>query len=110
MFSVFFSNSLKLFWITSGEAFGETFINSKLDNDDDFFGEKGFGFGDFDKDFGNGFSGQSTSVKTSTTIINGKKVTKTETTTIDKNGKKTTKVKEECDGKVKEYLLGDKKK
>ena len=84
------------------------------DDDDDFFGGKGFGFGDFDKDFGKdfgkGFSGQSTSVKTSTTIVNGKKVTKTETTTIDKNGKKTTKVREECDGKVKEYLLGDKKK
>ena len=90
------------------------------DDDDDFFGGgfgKGFGFGGFDKDFGkdfgkgfgDGFSGQSTSVKTSTTIINGKKVTKTETTTIDKNGKKTTKVREECDGKVKEYLLGDKK-
>ena len=85
------------------------------DDDDDFFGGgfgKGFGFGDFGKGFGDdfgGFSGESKSVKTSTSIINGKKVTKTETTTIDKNGKKTTTVREECDGKVKEYLLGDKK-
>ena len=91
------------------------------DNDDDnFFGEDfgigkkfgGFkmGFDDVDfgfgGDFGGGF-GQGTSVKKTTQIINGKKITKTETTTIDSNGNKKTVVKEETgDGKVREYLLG----
>ena len=52
--------------------------------------------------------GQGTSVKTTTQIINGKKVTKTETTTIDSNGNKKTVIREEgSDGKVKEYLLGE---
>ena len=84
-------------------------------DDDDFFGEddfmKGFGgFGNFgDMDFG-GF-GQGTSVKTTTQIINGKKVTKTETTTVDSEGHKKTVVREETgDGKVKEYLLGENNK
>jgi curved DNA-binding protein CbpA len=94
------------------------------DDDDDFFG-KGFGikhnFGGFnmgfddDDDFGfgkgdfGGFgSGQRTSIKKTTQIINGKKITKTETTTIDSNGNKKTVVKEETgDGQVREYLLGD---
>ena len=97
------------------------------DEDDDFFGKGGFGkgshFGRFnmgfdDDDFGFGGGdfgggdfggfGQGTSVKKTTQIINGKKITKTETTTIDSNGNKKTVVKEETgDGQVKEYLLGD---
>ena len=77
------------------------------DDDDDFFGGfSGFGKMDFG-DFGSGM-GQGTSVKTTTQIINGKKVTKTETTTIDSNGNKKTVIREEgSDGKVKEYLLGE---
>ena len=81
---------------------------------DDFFGDDDFGgfgdFGSFEKmDFGNfGGMGQGTSVRTTTQIINGKKVTKTETTTIDSKGNKKTVVREETgDGKVKEYLLGE---
>ena len=95
------------------------------DDDDDFFKGgfgKGFGMGKnfggfkgFDDDdfgfggnFGGGFGGQGTSVKKTTQIINGKKITKTETTTIDKNGNKKTVVKEETgDGHVKEYYLGE---
>ena len=83
--------------------------------DNDFFKDDfGMGgFGNFEKlDFGNfdGF-GQGTSVKTTTQIINGKKVTKTETTTIDSKGNKKTVVREETgDGKVKEYLLGENEK
>ena len=71
--------------------------------DDDFGGFDNFGnFGDF------GGMGQGKSVKTYTTIINGKKVTKTETTTVDSNGNKKTVVREETgDGKVTEYLLGE---
>jgi len=89
-----------------------------FDDDDDFFGGgfgtgKGFGFKDedfgFGSDFGGGFgSGMGTSVKKTTQIINGKKITKTETTTVDSQGNKKTVVKEETgDGKVREYLLGE---
>ena len=93
------------------------------DDDDDFFGRgfgKGFGmgkgFGDFkmgfDEDdfgFGGNFGGGvGQSVKKTTQIINGKKITKTETTTIDSNGNKKTVIKEETgDGQVREYLLGE---
>ena len=89
------------------------------DDDEDFFGEgfgmgKGFGFKDEDFDFKDNFGGdfggmgQGKSVKKTTQIINGKKITKTETTTYDANGNKQTVIKEETsDGKVKEYLLGD---
>ncbi len=93
------------------------------DDDDDFFGKgfglnhnfggSGFKMGFDDDDFGFGGGdfggfGQGTSVKKTTQIINGKKITKTETTTIDSNGNKKTVVKEETgDGKVREYLLGD---
>ena len=90
------------------------------DDDDDFFGGgfgmkgmgRGFGFRDedfgFDKDFGNMGGGMGTSVRKTTQIINGKKITKTETTTVDSNGNKKTVVKEETgDGKVREYLLGE---
>jgi curved DNA-binding protein CbpA len=85
------------------------------DDDDDFFGGgfgKGFGFRQddfgFDKDFGGFGGGMGTSVKKTTQIINGKKITKTETTTVDSNGNKKTVVKEETgDGKVREYLLGE---
>ena len=82
------------------------------DDEDDFFGGgfgfgKGFGFKD-DFGFSNDFGGAGTSVKKTTQIINGKKITKTETTTIDSNGNKKTVVKEETgDGKVREYLLGE---
>ena len=87
------------------------------DDDDDVFKNAfpkhkfGFGFDDDDFGFGGDFGGgmgQSTSVKKTTQIINGKKITKTETTTIDSNGNKKTVVKEETgDGKVREYLLGE---
>ena len=82
------------------------------DDEDDFFGGgfgfgKGFGFKD-DFGFSNDFGGAGTSVKKTTQIINGKKITKTETTTVDSNGNKKTVVKEETgDGKVREYLLGE---
>ena len=89
------------------------------DEEDDFFGGggrfgfgkgfgKGFGFGNDDFGFGDDFGGMGTSVKKTTQIINGKKITKTETTTFDSNGIKKTVVKEETgDGKVREYLLGE---
>ena len=59
----------------------------------DPFGFGGFGgFGGFDDDFGNfgdfGSGNTGTYTKTTTTIINGKKVTKTETVTVDKDGNK----------------------
>jgi len=79
-----------------------------FDDDDDFFKEDFGSFGNFGNfgDFGG--MGQGKSVKSYTTIINGKKVTKTETTTVDSNGKKKTVVREETgDGKVTEYLLGE---
>ena len=93
--------------------------NGHFGFDDDFFGDDDFGFGEDFGDFGNfekmefsnfGGMGQSQgkSVKTTTQIINGKKVTKTETTTIDSKGNKKTVVREETgDGKVTEYLLGE---
>jgi curved DNA-binding protein CbpA len=101
-------------------GFGNFGFGFDDDDDDDFFG-KGFGiknnfdgfkmgFDDDDFGFGGDFGGfgQGTSVKKTTQIINGKKITKTETTTIDSNGNKKTVVKEETgDGKVREYLLGD---
>ena len=78
-------------------------------DDDDFFKDDfGGGFGNFGNfgDFGG--MGQGKSVKSYTTIINGKKVTKTETTTVDSKGNKKTVVREETgDGKVTEYLLGE---
>ena len=102
-----------------GKGFGDFGFGFDDDEDDDFFG-KGFGMGKnlggfkmkfddddfkFEGNFGGGF-GQSTCVKKTTQIINGKKITKTETTTIDSNGNKKTVVKEENgDGKVREYLL-----
>ena len=77
-------------------------------DDDDFFKDDFGGFGNFGNfgDFGG--MGQGKSVKSYTTIINGKKVTKTETTTVDSKGNKKTVVREETgDGKVTEYLLGE---
>jgi DnaJ family protein B protein 6 len=80
-----------------GKKFGGGGFKMGFDDDD-------FGFGG---NFGGGF-GQGTSVKKTTQIINGKKITKTETTTYDSNGKKQTVVKEETgDGQVREYLLGE---
>ena len=83
--------------------------------DDDFFDDDFGNFGDFGNfekmefnSFGGMGQGQGKSVRTTTQIINGKKVTKTETTTIDSKGNKKTVVREETgDGKVTEYLLGE---
>ena len=87
-----------------GDPFGFVF-------DDDFDDFGGFGnFGNFEKMEMNNFGGmgQGKSVRTTTQIINGKKITKTETTTYDSNGNKKTVVREETgDGKVTEYLLGE---
>jgi DnaJ-class molecular chaperone len=58
---------------------------SAFDNDDDGF------FGNFSSNFG---GVGSCSTKTVTTIINGKKVTKTEKTYVDKDGKKVTEITE----------------
>ena len=69
------------------------------DDDKDFFGGefgfgRGFGFKDDDFGFGNdfggmgGMGGMGKSVKKTTQIINGKKITKTETTTVDEHGNK----------------------
>ena len=99
-------------------GFGNFGFGFDDEEDDDFFGGgfgfgkgfgKGFGFKDEDFGFGDDFGGGAgTSVKKTTQIINGKKITKTETTTIDSNGNKKTVVKEETgDGKVREYLLGE---
>ena len=54
---------------------------------------------DFDDDFDDfdDFGGQTTSMKKTTQIINGKKITKTETTTIDSHGNKKTIIKKEID-------------
>ena len=75
------------------------------DDDDDFF-KGGFGdlggFDDFESHMmssGFGGKGQSKSIKKSTSIINGKKVTRTETTIIDANGNRRVEVEEEVDGK-----------
>ena len=100
----------------------DPFASNFGEDDDEFFG-KDFGFGNFGSfgnfgNFGNmEFSsfenmgsgmGTGKSVKKSTQIINGKKITKTETTTYDSNGNKKTVVREETgDGKVTEYLLGE---
>ena len=80
--------------------------------DDDFFDDHFGNFGNFEKmefnSFGGMGQGQGKSVRTTTQIINGKKVTKTETTTYDSKGNKKTVVREETgDGKVTEYLLGE---
>ena len=101
-------------------GFGNFGFGFDDDDDDDFFGKGGFGgmgknfggfkmgFDDDDFGFGGGFGGSGTSVRKTTQIINGKKITKTETTTIDSNGNKKTVVKEETgDGQVREYLLGE---
>ena len=100
------------------------FGNFGFDDDDEDWGfgknfggfggfGKGFkmGFDDDDFNFGNDFGGgfgQGKSVKKTTQILNGKKITRTETTTVDSNGNKKTVVKEETgDGQVREYLLGE---
>ena len=99
-------------------GFGNFGFGFDDDDDKDFFGGgfgfgRGFGFKDDDFGFGSDFGGMGsmggmgTSVKKTTQIINGKKITKTETTTVDEHGNKKTVVKEETgDGKVREYLLG----
>lgn len=75
----FYDNMFKDFFKSSG--FGDF---SGFDRDDDGF---------FSSNFSSNFGGVgSTSTKTMTTIINGKKVTKTEKTFIDKDGKKVTEV------------------
>lgn len=50
-------------------------------DDDDFFGSSG-----------GGFSGGGTSIKSSTIIKNGEKITKTEKTYFDSNGNKKTEI------------------
>jgi DnaJ homolog subfamily B member 6 len=65
---------------------------SAFDKDDDFFSSN------FSSNFG---SGNATSTRTVTTIINGKKVTKTEKTYTDSEGKRVTEVTETTgDGKT----------
>ena len=111
---------------TSGRGFGNydfdfhdddhTFdFYNKMFND---FFKGGFGdFSSFDKDdffgsdFSSDFKGNSTSTRTVTTIINGKKVTKTEKTYIDSNGQKVTEVTETTgDGKTTtSKMIGDSK-
>ena len=91
--------------------FGFGFDDDFFDDDFGNFGDFG-DFGNFEKmefnSFGGMGQGQGKSVRTTTQIINGKKVTKTETTTIDSKGNKKTVVREETgDGKVTEYLLGE---
>ena len=99
-------------------GFGNFGFGDDEEEEDDFFGGgfgfgkglKNFGFSDEGFGFGDDFGGmgQGTSVKKTTQIINGKKITKTETTTYDSNGNKKTIIKEETgDGKVREYLLGE---
>lgn len=69
-------------------------FSSAFDDDDDFF-KSAFSGGNFS-------GGSATSTKTVTTIINGKKVTKTEKTYTDKDGKRVTEVTETTgDGKTK---------
>lgn len=79
--------------------------------DDDFF--KGFGSSNFgggshftsfsSSSFG---GGSGTSIKKSTVIINGKKVTKTEKTYTDSNGNRKTEVIEETgDGNVTKKMI-----
>ena len=87
-----------------GFGFDDNFFDDDFGNFDDFdnFGKMEF------SSFGNMGQGQGKSVRTTTQIINGKKVTKTETTTYDSKGNKKTVVREETgDGKVTEYLLGE---
>lgn len=69
------------------------------------FGDFGSAFDDNDNFFSSNFSssagGMGTSTRTVTTIINGKKVTKTEKTYTDKDGKRVTEVTETTgDGKT----------
>lgn len=72
-------------------------------------------FSDFDKEddifkqFSQGDIGFGTSTKTVTTIINGKKVTRTEKTYTDKTGKRVTEVTEKKDDgtKTKQIIQGD---
>lgn len=67
----------------------------------DFF--KDFGNDDFFKDMGNC---QGTSIKTSTIIQNGKKITRTEKSFIDKDGKRRTEITEDTgDGKKTTKML-----
>ena len=113
MFEKFFGGFGKNKKKGKNDMFGFNFGMGFDDDEDDFFGG-GFGnIGNFRNDFGDddffgGGFGQGTSVKKTTQIINGKKITKTETTTVDSNGNKKTVVKEETgDGQVREYLLGE---
>ena len=72
------------------------------------FGKFGFGDDDDDNDFFNNFSGEGSSIKTSTTTINGKTVTKTEKTTYENGKKKVEIIEKSSDGHVKQYFLDDK--
>ena len=59
-------------------------------DDDEFFGGSGFS----SMQMSSGMSGGGTSVKKSTVVQNGKRVTRTERTTIDAQGRKQTEVTE----------------
>lgn len=74
---------------------------SNFDDDKDFFSSSSFS-----RNFGN-FSG-GTSTKTVTTIINGKKVTRTEKTYTDKEGKRITEITENDGTNVTtKQMIGD---
>ena len=76
-------------------------------NDDKKDFSSGFNF-KFGGSFSKGFSGSFESTKKYTTIVNGKKVTKTEKTTV-KNGKKEITVTEkDQNGKVRKYIQDEK--
>ena len=79
---------------------------SAFDNDDDGFFTSSFSTSN---SFGGSNMGMGTSTKTVTTIINGKKVTKTEKTYTDSSGKRVTEVTETTgDGKTTtKKMIGD---
>jgi DnaJ family protein B protein 6 len=86
------------------------------DDDDDFFGNKGFkgGFGHMNMkemfgsdNFGDNFDSFGESTQTVSQTINGKTVTKTITTKRGKDGKIEKKVKETVNGKTTTYYLDE---
>ena len=85
----FYNDMFKNFF--KGGDFGDF---SAFDKDDDLFSG-------FSSNFSNMSGGNATSTRTSTTIINGKKITKTEKTYFDKDGQKITEISETTgDGKT----------
>lgn len=100
------------------DPFGDPFGGFGFGNFGNFNRAFGGGFG-FDDDFGNfgnddfggnfsNFGNQGSYTKTTTTIINGKKVSKTEKVTVDQDGKKTVEIKTfGDDGNNVNYRLED---